>query len=150
MQGAWQEYQDRWPDEDRNTFNDMAVIAHYLVDCYERGALAEFPAAFSVLEQCLAQGDMQVRDAATIGVIEDLQNIASHRSFAPKAIEPWLQPLSRTAWEKLAASWREVSSLADMLRKETGVAPQSAQMPDVQQVQDPELRQMLESLYRKQ
>jgi hypothetical protein len=148
MLPAWAKHVEFWGQDERGAYNDMTVIARYLVDCCERGQVGEFPAAFALLERCLAEGDDRAREAATIGIIEDIQNIASHRPFGAEAFTPWLQPLSRSAWDKVAAWWREVGSLADMLRNETGVALTSP-MPDIASIQDPELRRMLEGLYRK-
>jgi hypothetical protein len=146
---AWREYLESWGGAaDRGHFNDAGVIARYLVDSFERGDLSEFPAAFALLERCLIEGDDQAKELAVIGLLEDIQNVASHRSFGVVVFEPWLQPLSRTAWEELAESWRGVGSLADMLRTEAGAAPQSS-MPDLDRIEDPELRRMLEQLYRK-
>jgi hypothetical protein len=145
---AWQEYLESWGTAaDRGHFNDAGVIAHHLVDRYERGDLSEFPAAFALLERCLVEGDDQAKELAVTGIIEDIQNIASHRPFGAVIFEPWLQPLSRAAWEDLAESWREVGTLADKLRAEAGEPSQSS-MPDLDAVQDPELRRMLEQLYR--
>jgi len=149
LKSDWDRHLEFWGDEERGTFNDMAVIAHYLVACYEQQQLNEFPAAFSLLERCFADGDDQAKEAATIGIIEDIQNISSNREFGPQVFESWLGPQTKKAWDQLAAAWRDVSDMADMLRKETGNSPESEPMPNLDDIEDPELRRMIEQLYRK-
>src|SRR5262245_49239787 len=110
ISSAWSEHLKSWGDEaDRGHFNDAAVIAHHLVDSYERGELSEFPAAFVLLERCLTEGDDQARELATIGVIEGVQNIASYRSFGPDVFVRWLGPASRAAWDELMDCWGRIA-----------------------------------------
>ena len=147
---AWQEYLAFWGDEsNRGLFNDAAVIAHHLVDSFARGEVSEFPAAFAVLEACLAEANDQVRNLVMEGVIEDIQNIASHRAFGPSVFCRWLGPLSRAAWDEVICWWEQLAEAkaAGLLVRRPGQPP--SPVMDPREVQDPALRRMIEELYRK-
>ncbi len=149
IDAAWQQYLESWSgDCERGHYNDVAVVAHHLVQSYEKANLSEFPAAFALLERFVEEGNEQVNELAVIGLMEDIQNIASHRAFGPSVFFQWLGPRSQVAWDELCKSWQDVEkakvlSLLDTLPGRSGTSP-----PDPAQVQDPALRQMIESLYR--
>jgi len=146
---AWQQYLEFWHGEpERGHFNDAGVVAHHLVDSFERGDLSEFPTAFALLERCLGDGDQQAKELAVIGIIEDIQNIASHRPFGPSVFYEWLGPQSRSAWDDLCDSWRRIAEakaagLLDSLPDQPSAPP-----VDSSEIEDPTLRRMIESLYR--
>src|SRR5687768_5587929 len=78
----WERHLDFWEGEpERGPYNDAGVIARHLVGRFELGDYSEFPAAFELLERCLAEGNEGVREIAIIGLIEGIQNVASHRPF---------------------------------------------------------------------
>jgi hypothetical protein len=106
---AWQAHLAFWDGEsDRGSFNDAGVIAQHFVDSFERGQVAEFPAAFALIERCLVEGDEQVRNVAVVGVLEGIQNIASHRPFGAQVFCRWLGPESSLAWRELDQFWQQV------------------------------------------
>jgi hypothetical protein len=138
-----------WGDEpERGLYNDAAVIAHHLVDSYERGDLSEFPTAFALLERCLTEGDKPTRDLVMIGLIEAIQNIASHRPFGPGVFATWLSPASRAAWDEVIDWWDQLAKAkaAGLLGPRPGQP--AAPVVDPGDVQDPALRRMVEQLYR--
>src|SRR4051812_20904580 len=91
LAAPWHEHLAIWRGEaDRGEYNDAAVVADYLVNRYEAGDLAEFPAAFATLERCLAEGDEEAIEVTTIGIVEGIQVVSSHRPFGPGAFERWL------------------------------------------------------------
>jgi hypothetical protein len=147
---AWREHLDFWGDEpDRGVYNDAAVIAHHLVDSYERGDVLEFPAAFALVERCLAEGDDPTRELVMVGVIEDIQNIASHRQFGPGVFVKWLGPASRAAWDEVIGWWDQLAQAkaAGLLEPRPG-QPETP-VVDPSDVQDMALRRMIEQLYRR-
>jgi hypothetical protein len=115
---AWKKHREFWGDEEAGVYNDMAEFAQFVVDAYERGDIEPVVAAFAVVEHFLANGDQQVRDAAGIGFLEDVRNIASHRPFGFSAFVQWLGPISMQAWSEIEETWRGKSSLADVVRAE--------------------------------
>ena len=107
-----------WGNETPGLYTDVAELAHYLTDAYERGETSEFPAVFAFVEHLIAEGDEAVRDVAILGILEDLQTIASHRPFGDRVFLPWLGPLSRQGWAEVERMWQGKRSLMDVLRAE--------------------------------
>ena len=147
---AWRDHLAFWGDETkRGHYNDAAVIAQHLVDSFERGEVEEFPAAFAVLERCFAEGDAEAQNLAAVGVIEGIQNVASHRPFGPEVFLPWLGLASRAEWDELYVFWGQVAEA-----KTAGLLGPSPGQPappvvDPADVQDTSLRRIIEQMYRK-
>src|SRR5688500_8494467 len=81
----WEEHRAYWDGEEPGAFNDVAVFAHHAVGCVGRGDIGCLPAFFAAVERMLLEGDEEVRALATVGLLEDLQNIASHEPFGADA-----------------------------------------------------------------
>jgi hypothetical protein len=79
--------------------------------------MSEFPAAFAAIERVLNEGDQRARGIAGIGVLEDIQTIASHSCGGDVFVE-WLGPTSRVAWVQIAKMWEGKSSLMAVIRAE--------------------------------
>jgi hypothetical protein len=75
-------------------------------------------AAFRLVEELLVDGDEEVRTAAAIGFLEDVQNSASWRPFGETVFIQWLGPKSKQAWAMIEEMWRGKNSLADVIRAE--------------------------------
>jgi hypothetical protein len=141
---AWREHLECWAgNPERGIFNDAAVIARHIVDSFERGDVSEFPAVFALLERCLAEGDDTARELAVVGIIEDIQNIATHRHFGPRVFCAWLGPESQAAWDELCGFWQGVAD-----SKASGLLG-AGQPVDPSQIKDAALRRELERLLRK-
>jgi hypothetical protein len=52
------------------------------------------------------EGDEYVREAAAIGLLEDLQNTGLHHHTRPDQFRPMLGPKSRVWWDKIEAFWQ--------------------------------------------
>ena len=147
---AWRAHLEFWGDApDRGIYNDAAVIASHLVDSFERGELSEFPATFALLERCLVEGDQPIRDLIMIGVIEDIQNIASHRPFGAGVFVAWLGPASRAAWDEVNGWWGELTAAKAAGLLEPALGQHASPVVDPSDIQDLALRRMVEQLYRK-
>jgi hypothetical protein len=117
---AWQEQFAWWRGDDRGFYNDAAEFSRYLVESYNRGDTSEFAAAFATIERILDEGDEKARGVAVVGVLEDIQIIASHSCGADVFVR-WLGPTSRSAWAKIEQAWAGKNSLMDVLRAERRV-----------------------------
>jgi len=117
FQSAWEKHLAYWHGEKPGAFIDAAEFARYIVESYERNDTSEFPAAFAAIERVLTEGDQQARDIAGIGVLEDIQTIASHSCGGDIFVE-WLGPTSRVAWAQIVKMWEGKSSLMDVIRAE--------------------------------
>jgi hypothetical protein len=106
-----------WEDESRE-FNideesgerlcylDAIDITCHLVDLMAAGRTESFPAVFEVIERMHCQGDDWVRELATIGYLEGLQFVSSHRPQLDESdFVPYLGPESLRWWRGLVAYW---------------------------------------------
>ena len=115
---AWDEHLASWGEKERGIYNDTAIFAHHMNAALKAGDAREFEAFFGALEDFLAAGDTNTKTVAIIGVIETLQNVASHEPPGYQAFERWLGPLSRQAWSDVERMWSGKESLMDILRSE--------------------------------
>ena len=105
---AWCEFTEEWRDEKHlPLYLALAQLARHLITDLERGDTARFPEIFNVVERWHVEGDSYVREAASIGLLEDLQNTGLHRTTSPENFLRWLGPNSRRWWDKVDVFWRD-------------------------------------------
>jgi hypothetical protein len=80
-------------------------LARHLVLKLSAGDTDAFPAIFDVVERWHVDGDDYVQNAASIGLLEDLQNLANYRGGKPQDFARWLGPVSKTWWDKVEDYW---------------------------------------------
>ncbi|WP_018428669.1 hypothetical protein [Hoeflea sp. 108] len=106
FQDAWNTFSDKWRDHLEPPFYlALNALARHLIARLEAGDTASFDAVFDVVERWHVEGDDYVREAATIGLLEDLQNTKLHMSTDPAAFRPWLRPESLLWWEGVEDFW---------------------------------------------
>jgi hypothetical protein len=115
---TWEKHRLSWEGEEAGIYNDLAQFATFIVNCYAQGHIEPVVAAFALIEELLVGGDEEVRNAAAIGFLEDIQLIASWRPFKAVVFIQWLGPESKLAWAEIEEMWRGKSSLADVIRAE--------------------------------
>jgi hypothetical protein len=77
-----------------------------LLGALHRGGQADEVAnAFAVFERLHVEGDEYVRELATIGYLEGVQNVASNNEGDPSSFERYLAPESSRWWNGLKAFW---------------------------------------------
>lgn len=131
----------------------MSELAHYAVENYAKGATAEFPNLFATVEALLDKHDKDLEGLITVGLFEDIQNIASHRDFGFRVYRQRLGPCSLEVWEQVdiftqrVAAWqhRQRPRWWQFWRRSKTFNSQKA----ISQVESPELRKIIESTYRK-
>lgn len=139
----------------------MAELGSHVVDLVQAGRTEEVRPAFSLAERLIASGTEVERHAAIVGFLETVQNVGSHRACGAAAFTTFLGPLSQRAWAELNEAWKGKTTLAEVVAAETGAtldAPwwqfwrrrkrQSAQEL-LEQVENPELRKLLEQITRR-
>jgi len=138
----------------------MAELASHVVDLFEAGRSDEIGPAFDLAEHLIATGGESDRHAATIGFLETVQNVASHRKCGAQAFEQFLGPLSKKAWAELGEIWEGKTSLAEVAASETGAKlgkpwwkfwqRQRKRSPRelLNEVENPELRKIIEQITR--
>ena len=102
LQAASPEWQ---PDADDPVYAQLGSYARYILDTIAAGRVDELAPAFTAIEQLHTDGDHWTREAATIGILEGIQNIASHRSFDLLPVTSRLGPVSLEWWNKLEDFW---------------------------------------------
>ncbi|HEY9219448.1 MAG TPA: hypothetical protein VIO94_15485 [Phenylobacterium sp.] len=111
---AWRAFLSDWEGEaDLPHYMALGDLARHLIDRLKCGDIEGFPAVFDVVEQWHRHGDHDVREAATVGLLESLQNTNLHSSTAPSEFEPWLGPETRRWWEKLHRFWSRGEIMKD-------------------------------------
>ncbi len=112
----WQAFQDEWQEKanDLPLYLVLADFARHLIGMIERGDTASFPAVFAVVELLHVEGDPYVQEAATVGLLEDLQNLNLHKNDTePQQFRPYLGPVSLGWWDKLYQFWEHGELLTD-------------------------------------
>jgi hypothetical protein len=101
-----------WQGEDTPWYLAMGELAHYVVEAYGQGDAAQCQKLFSAVEGVLQNGDSDVQNLIWVGLLEDIQNIASHRSFGPDVFRAWLGPQTLIAWDEVNRGMQKVAEWA--------------------------------------
>jgi len=94
----------------------------------------------------------EVQNLIWVGLLEDIQNIASHRSFTPDVFRAWLGPQSLIAWDDVNRGMQKVAEWTSQQRRRDDGSPSVGSFdPEaaLSQVENPELRRIIEQMYRK-
>jgi hypothetical protein len=148
------------PADEASDTRLMTELASFSVDLFETANAEDVGPAFKLAEHLIATGSSEERDAAVLGFLETVQNVASHRKCGSAAFEQFLGPRSQSAWTGLNKVWRGKASLAEVVASETGATlrprwwqfwrkrhrPLPADL--LSQVQNPELRRIIEQVTR--
>jgi hypothetical protein len=111
----WNDFRADWAKEPGPLPHYLALsdLARHLVQKLESGDATEFPAVFTVVERWHVEGDAYVREAATVGLLEGLQNEHYYTHRKSEDFLPWLGPQSLRWWRKVEAFWRDGTLLRD-------------------------------------
>ncbi len=116
----WKRHLEWWLPDLPGNYNNTSAVAEHVVALLRKGATSEFPRLFDAVERLLEEGTEDVRGVVSVGLLESIQNIASHEPPGYVAFEEWLQSRTLTAWREIERMWEGTSSLADMVRRERG------------------------------
>jgi hypothetical protein len=97
-------------ESNKNDFEDLPYMhlnqfGRQIVQLVIDGYTEEFPKIFEAIERLHLEGDEYVKEAATMGVLEAIQNHALDRKIDPKIFEKYLLPKSRENWDRLINFW---------------------------------------------
>lgn len=109
----WEAFLKDWKDEpgDLPIYLALGDLARHLTRKLVSGDISQFDEIFDVIELWHTHGDQYVREAATIGLLEQLQNgsqwpdpeTADHSLF-----EPWLRPETKCCWIEVIDFWKKL------------------------------------------
>jgi hypothetical protein len=82
---------ERWKSHVANDhggalYVDLGEFAHHVVELARSGVTSELPAVFDVVERLHVEGDPYAKEAATIGLLEGLQNVALNTGLDPRRL----------------------------------------------------------------
>lgn len=107
-------YKDRWIDHlkyfygdgsEQLLYVDLGDFADHLVELYKSDKIEEFHKVFDVIELLHIEGDDYVKEAATIGLLEGIQNISSNSNVKQEEFLVFLKPVSEKWWRSLNNFW---------------------------------------------
>ncbi|MCT4776797.1 MULTISPECIES: DUF7674 family protein [Exiguobacterium] len=103
----WNEYiEDNYETGDEQLlYIDFADFAAHIVDLYRQSKLKEFPAVFHIIELLHTTGDPYVKEAVTIGLLEDMQNKLLYAGRETNVFHEYLHQESLKWWNHLNDFW---------------------------------------------
>jgi hypothetical protein len=111
-------YKSRWEDymkdagydvgEEQLLYIDFSDFSNHLIELLLENKVDEFPLVFDVVELLHIYGDVLVKQAVTVGLLEDL-----YWDEKSNSVIPFLKPESLRWWNKLKDFWTNGKLLSD-------------------------------------
>ena len=106
FQPRWTEFTTEWNDESgAPLYLALGSLAEHILARLKGGDTEGFEDIFAVVERWHTEGDAYVGEAASIGLLESLQNLSGGSDRETATVESWLGPESRRWWDKLDRFW---------------------------------------------
>ncbi|WEK56090.1 MAG: hypothetical protein P0Y55_08595 [Candidatus Cohnella colombiensis] len=104
---SWKQYiAETYEDgEEQLPYIDMIYFIQHLIELYKQNNTEEFRDIFEVVELMHSDGSDYVKEVATIGFFETLQNQLSNNNIDIDEFKSYLIPLSNTWWNHLLDFW---------------------------------------------
>ncbi|WDQ15417.1 DUF7674 family protein [Rhodopirellula sp. P2] len=103
-----------WEDELENPYYlALADFSRYVISLLETRDRQQLHVAFETIERLHIDGDKYVREAATIGILESLQNTNLHSNTMPDQFLEFLRPVSLQYWRKVEDFWENGTIITD-------------------------------------
>jgi hypothetical protein len=83
----------------------LGDFADHLLQLYQKRQTDVFSAISQAIERLHIEGDHYVREAATIGLLEGIQNVWLNKGTNPELFFPYLLPKSAEQWKSLNDFW---------------------------------------------
>jgi hypothetical protein len=133
--------------DDVSDFDAMAALAFYIVEQIASGNEKKADRVLKEVEDCLGDADAETSKLLSVGLIEDLGNIASHPDTAvsPQQIRDRLGPRTLEVWEIVDAFWQEVAPQKPVLDSEG----KALTVEKYESVENLELRRQLQMMHRR-
>lgn len=112
---VWQAFVDEWKADPDGLPHYLVLsdLARHIAALLERGADDELRRIFQVVEAWHVHGDPYVREAATVGLLEDLQNTNVVGNHTPGKCVTYLGPQSLRWWRKVERFWEAGELIRD-------------------------------------
>lgn len=111
----WKEFLVEWEDEkdDLPLYICLSEFARHLISKLEIKQISNFGTIFNAIERLHIEGDSYVKEAITVGLLEDLQNSNIHNSTKSEDFRPYLLPETERWWNKVDDFWKKGKTLTD-------------------------------------
>jgi hypothetical protein len=86
-------------------FVAAGAFAEHLLSLHMAKDESSFPKVAAAIERLHNEGTPAVKELATVGVLEGIQNFWANRGADPEVFGRYLEPESRRRWDNLNASW---------------------------------------------
>jgi hypothetical protein len=114
LEPEWKRFLTEWAKEpDLPMYVALSDLAMHLSGLLTDGKDEVLQRVFDLVERFILEGDTYVKEAAIVGLIEDLQNTNLHKGTTPDQFLRFLLPQSRRWWTKVEMFWREGRILTD-------------------------------------
>jgi hypothetical protein len=104
FRAPWQAFVSDSLYDPTNLYSHLGEFARHLVGLMKAKKTEEFSAVFAVVERLHVEGDGYVSEAATIGLLEGIQNISGGK-VDPESFLPFLERDSWMYWQALNEFW---------------------------------------------
>lgn len=97
-------------DDDRNNstvlYSDLTCFANYLVCHIDNEIMLETKTVFDLIEQLIHQGDTFIKEAITVGLLEDIQNKLINQSIDLNIFNKYMHTETKKSWGDLIDFWK--------------------------------------------
>jgi len=105
---SYELFMAEWKDEPQIPhYVALGDFSRHIISLLETGDRQQLLAAFEMIERLHTDGDQYVREAATIGILENLQNTNLHSNTEPEQFLEFLHPVSLRYWQKVEDFWNK-------------------------------------------
>lgn len=102
----WEEHKKDYHDEvDYLPYIALSTFNAHILELYKNGEIGEFSKVFSTIELLHTDGEAYVKEAATIGILEGIQNSLGTNAKFIQDFKSYLLPESSKWWEQLYLFW---------------------------------------------
>jgi hypothetical protein len=107
FESYWLEYlnESYGPGDEQLLYIDLGEFSQHLVSLFMQGNTSEFTSVFKVVELLHTDGDDYVKEAATIGLLESIQNVSGNNQIDPEVFTQYLGIESLDWWRRLNDFW---------------------------------------------
>lgn len=99
------EWDDYSPPGDPPIYFLFSLLAREIAQDLRTGNTGQLPQAFEFIEKIHLEGDPHVREAATVGLLENIQNVMLADNTGLHLAHPFLGPVSKKWWDKVIIFW---------------------------------------------
>jgi len=112
---VWREFLGEWQGDPDGlpVYLALSDLARHIAALFDRGAESELREIFEIVEAWHLNGDPYVKEAATVGLLEDLQNTNIVGEQTPMRRLAYLGPETLRWWRKVESFWEKRELIRD-------------------------------------